>query len=89
MRAPYPAMKGYIMTEQTVPATPEVENSDAPVETPQKRFRFTRKQITIATAATAATASLIYLKVKASASKGLGTTEENSDPADSETADSV
>ena len=77
------------MTEQTVPATPEVESPDATVEEPQKRFRFTRKQIAITAAATAATAGLIYLKVKSSASKALHETDENSTPEDSETADSV
>jgi hypothetical protein len=82
-------MKGKIMTEQTASTTPEVESTDVVVETPQKRFRFTRKQIAITAAATAATAGLIYLKVKSSASKGLGTTDENSDPADVETDASV
>jgi len=77
------------MTEQTASTTPEVESTDVIVENPQKRFRFTRKQIAIAAAATTAAAAVVYLKVKSSASKGLGTTDENSDPADVETDASV
>lgn len=77
------------MTEQTASATPEVESTVTPDVEPQKRFRFTRKQITIAAAATAATAGLIYLKVKSSASKAHDENDENSDSESPENADSV
>ncbi len=76
------------MTEQTVPATPVVESPDATVEEPQKRFRFTRKQMTIFGATTVAAAGLIYLKVKSSANKALGETDADSNT-ESETPDSV
>lgn len=77
------------MTEQTVPATPEVETTVTPVPEPEKRFRFTRKQVGYTLAATAAGAGLIWLKVKNSASKAQNEANDDSNPEQSETADSV
>jgi hypothetical protein len=77
------------MTEQTASETPVVESTETPVEEPKKRFRFTRKQIAITTAAAAATVGLIVLKVKSSASKALDEETDAPDAENSETDASV